>query len=327
MPDMAACLHALGGWTSATDLASTFPEFGSVPAFARLLREMRSSGLVEEEGSAGDWPWHPWSPEAAFFHFGTRGGDYPDDPRLYDAALRRKARANPPPPPTKSVRGSRLNLPPAQTLGDLSSALTERRTWRHFDQRAVPVAELSTLLQLTWGVQKWGTVTGQGRVPLKTSPSGGARHSIEAHVLALNVEGLKSGAYHYDAATHQLVDLRQRMTGAILTKLLVNQFYYAGAGAAIVMSAVFARAMWRYPFSRAYRTVLTEAGHLGQTFCLAATALGLAPFSVMAFDERKTERLIRIDGINESALYVVGVGTRSRRHAKQPGRLSSGEQP
>lgn len=327
LPDMVACLHALDDWMSARDLSAALPEFGSVAAFSALLREMRSSGLVEEEGRTREWPWRTWSPEAAFFHFGTRGGAYPDDPRSYDVALRRKARTDPPPPATKSVRGRRLRLPMPQKLGDLSSALKDRRTWRHFGPGPVPLAELSTLLQLTWGVQKWGGVKGQGRVALKTSPSGGARHSIEAYVLALNVEGLKPGVYHYDAATHQLVDLRQRVSGALLSKLLVNQYYYAEAGAAVVMSAVFARAMWRYPFSRAYRTVLTEAGHLGQTFCLAATALGLAPFTVMAFDEHQTERMIRIDGVNESALYVVGVGTRSSRHVKQPGRLPAGEPP
>lgn len=324
---MVACLHALDDWTSARDLAAKLPEFGSAASFSRLLREMRSTGLVEREDTAREWPWEPWSPEAAFFHFGTRGGVYPENPRAYDVELRRKARTDPPPPPTKRVRGRRVRLSAPQTLGDLSSALKERRTWRHFGRAPVPLAELSTLLQLTWGVQKWALVKGQGRVPLKTSPSGGARHAIEAYVLALNVEGLRAGVYHYDAATHELVDLRRRVTRAMLTKLLVNQFYYAGTGAAIVMSAVFARAMWRYPFSRAFRTVLTEAGHLGQTFCLTATALGLAPFSVMAFQEAEVERLIRIDGVNESALYVVGVGTRSPRHAQQPGRIATGGNP
>ena len=187
--------------------------------------------------------------------------------------------------------------------------------------------DLSTLLQMTWGVQKWGVIKGQGRVPLKTSPSGGARHSIEAYVLARNIEGLRAGLYHYDAVTHELVDLRRRVSSAVLTRLLAKQFYYGSTGAAIVMSAVFARAMWRYPYSKSFRSVLTEAGHLAQTFCVSATALALAPFCTMAFHENEMDRFIRVDGINESALYVVGVGTRSRRHANQPGRLATGENP
>ena len=44
-----------------------------------------------------------------------------------------------------------------------------------------------------------------GRMPLKTSPSGGARHSIEAYVVVRRVAGVPAGVYHYDAAAHALV--------------------------------------------------------------------------------------------------------------------------
>ncbi len=55
------------------------------------------------------------------------------------------------------------------------------------------------------------------------------------------------------------------------------------------MTAVLARVTWRYRFSRAYRVILLEAGHFGQTFCLVATWLGLAPFCTAAFDDEKIE--------------------------------------
>lgn len=321
------CLGLLTTWSSAEDLRARARDMGSPSIVSRLLSRMWNLGLLEKEGASHPWPWEKWSPEAAFFHFGTRGGKYPDDARDYDVQLRRKAREDPPPPPTKSIRGRRVRLSPPREMGSLSDALLTRRTWRHFGSAPVPLDDLATLLRMTWGVQKWGDVTGQGRVPLKTSPSGGARHSIEAYVLARNVAGLRAGAYHYDAARHELVDLRRRISSAVLTRLLAKQFYYASTGAAIVMSAVFARAMWRYPYSKSFRSVLTEAGHLAQTFCVSATALGLAPFCTMAFHENEMDRFIRVDGINESALYVVGVGTRSPRHAGQPGRLSTGENP
>ena len=74
------------------------------------------------------------------------------------------------------------------------------------------------------------------------------------------------------------------------------------------MCPVFARTMWRYGHGRAYRTVLIHAGHLGQTFCLVATALGLAPFTTMAFSESKLEALLGLDGVLECPIYVAGVG-------------------
>jgi len=46
------------------------------------------------------------------------------------------------------------------------------------------MSDLGTLLGLTWGVQRWLKAPGIGRYPLKTSPSSGAPHPIEAYVLA-----------------------------------------------------------------------------------------------------------------------------------------------
>ena len=325
--EVADCLGALDTWTTADAFARRFGARGITKPFERLLRSLAANGLVETGPEHKEWPWQTWSPEASFFFFGTRGGAYPADPRRYDATLRRKAKHDPPPDPIKSIAGPRVPLPQPQELGSLSTALRERRTWRHFGDEAVALVDLSTLLQLTWGIQKWGVVKGQGRIPLKTSPSGGARHAIEAYVLARNVAGLPASAYHYDAGAHALVRLGGRITSAVITRLLVNQFYYGKAAALVVMCAVFPRAMWRYPFNRALRTVFAEAGHLGQTFCLAATSLRLAPFTVMAFDEAQAERLTRVDGVSECPLYVVGVGARSPRHAAQPGRITRGDHP
>jgi hypothetical protein len=39
---------------------------------------------------------------------------------------------------------------------------------------------------------------------LKTSPSGGARHPIEAYVLVRRVTGIRPGVYHYSVKRHAL---------------------------------------------------------------------------------------------------------------------------
>ena len=76
------------------------------------------------------------------------------------------------------------------------------------------------------------------------------------------------------------------------------------------MTAVFARQMWRYPYARAYRAVLLDAGHLCQTFCLLATARKLAPFCTMALADSVIERDLEIDGVQEAVIYAAGVGCR-----------------
>src|SRR4029077_18396672 len=87
-----------------------------------------------------------------------------------------------------------------------------------------------------------------------------------------------------------------------------DQSWFAGAAALFIMTAVFARTMWKYGRARAYRVVLLETGHLCQTFCLTATRLGLAPFCTAALRDSLIERDLGIDGISESVLYVAGVG-------------------
>jgi len=76
----------------------------------------------------------------------------------------------------------------------------------------------------------------------------------------------------------------------------------------VFFTAVFERQLWRYPYSRAYRAALIEAGHVCQTFLLAATSLGLAPYCVLGLADTLVEQDLGIDGIAESVLYCAGVG-------------------
>jgi SagB-type dehydrogenase family enzyme len=320
--DVLQVLDALGNWMSRRELDERLAAAGC-RLDQRQLDPLVRAGLVERPPGSPDWPWARWMPEAAFYHFGTRARNFLPDPREQDAQLRSRARQTPPPVPTKSVTGPRVDLPAPVSLGSFSQCLMSRRTWRNFSDTPVSIDHLATLLQLTWGVQRRGLVEGQGPVVLKTSPSGGARHPIEAYVVASRVQGLRAGAYHYDANTHQLVDLRRKVSPALIERLVAQQDYYRGAAALIVMTAVVGRSMWRYPRSRAYRSILLDAGHLGQTFCLTATALQLAPFSTMAFREAEVERFLRIDGISECAMFVVGVGSRDAAQADRPGRITA----
>jgi SagB-type dehydrogenase family enzyme len=82
----------------------------------------------------------------------------------------------------------------------------------------------------------------------------------------------------------------------------------ASASALVLFAAIFERQVWRYPYSRAYRAALVEVGHICQTFCLAATSLGLASFPIMGLADSVIERDLGIDGIGESVLYAAGVG-------------------
>ena len=93
-----------------------------------------------------------------------------------------------------------------------------------------------------------------------------------------------------------------------VVRYLPQQYWYGDAAALVLFAASFERQLSRYPYSRAYRAALVEAGHLCQTFCLTATWRGLAPFCSIALADSTIERDLGLDGIRESVLYAAGVG-------------------
>ncbi len=285
-------------------------------AIARAITRLIRSSLLQRAGQAPSPreramdAWHEWNPSAGFFHQATRDVAFLDMARQV-RSLRRRARAAPIPPPIKRYPGAPIvALTRDVPAGEYADVLLGRRTWRRFGASAVSLDRLGTLLGLTAGIQAWAVSAAEGRVALKTSPSGGARHAIELYLVARRVSGLPAGVYHYAADAHGLERLPGRATRRTIEAYLPNQWWYGAADAMVLFSSVFARELWRYPYPRAYRAVLIEAGHLCQTFCLTATWLGLAPFCSMALADTRIERDLGLDGVSESVLYAAGVGTR-----------------
>ncbi|HET6929127.1 MAG TPA: SagB family peptide dehydrogenase, partial [Candidatus Acidoferrum sp.] len=254
--------------------------------------------------------WSSWNPAAGFFHSSTKDTEYGPDPAAAIAELKRYAKQNPMPLPLKNYpRAPGMKLPAARTGGEYAVVLKARRTWRKFGAEPVRLEALAETLAMTFGIQGWVDVEGLGRAAMKSSPSGGSLHPIEAYVLARRVKGLKSGIYHYNAERHALEWLRRGIAGRAITRSLGNQWWFARGAFFVLMTAVFGRTQWKYDFPRAYRAILLEAGHLCQTFCLTATWLGLAPFCTMAQTDTRWEKWLGIDGVRESIIYVAGAGT------------------
>lgn len=315
-PEVVAILQSLGQWGSLSEVSKEHPRFDrkSLERVVAILerhsflhRSKRRAATATERALSG---WSAWLPSAGWFHLATKNVRYGIIEKT-ERLLREKAAVEPAPPAFKRYRGALLtSLPPPQQ-GELPRLLRERRTWRQFSNRPVDVASIATLLQLTWGVQRWTDFPGIAPgLPLKTSPSGGARHPIEVYLLARDVKGLASGLFHYAPDRHQLALISRGTARRQIHRYLPRQEWYSGASALFIMTAMFAREQWRYSTPRAYRAVLIEAGHLCQTFCLVATWLGLAPFCTLALADSLIEKDLGIDGVSESVMYVAGVGTR-----------------
>jgi SagB-type dehydrogenase family enzyme len=315
-----ALLHACRAPLPFAAIRDGFPGL-TTSTVRRVLGQMVRSGAIVRRVSPSSMPaatqpagrWGKWSPAATFFHFATKNVAWASGEALqeFEDTLRARAAIEPPPPAMKRIDGRvSVPLPRAVAEGEFRSVLLDRRTWRGFASVPVSLAALAELLDLTFGVRRWvGTDAGE-RLPLKTSPSAGGRHPIEAYVLAPNVQGLAKGLYHYAPDRHRLERLRRGATPGQIEGYLGGQWWYGSAGAVVLMTAVLPRVWWRYDMPRAYRSVLLDAGHVCQTFCLVATALQLAPFCTMALADSRIERDLGIDGVSEIVLYAAGVGVR-----------------
>ena len=315
----AVVTHALSvctDWTPVSELRRRLqPVVHGSPD--RLIRSMVERALLVRSDRPEDprvraaATWGPWNPAASFFHLTTKNVRGPRNRQARERLLRDKFdREGTPPAMKRYPRAAITPLPSPARGGEFRDVLLDRRTWRKFSDEPVHLSDIATLLQLTSGVQRVEKAVGLGSVHLKTSPSAGARQPLETYLLAVTVEGLAPGLYHYQPDTHALEAIRKGATAKTIARYVPDQPWYAPASALVMLTAVFARTQWRYPFARAYRSVLLEAGHVCQTFCLVATWLGLAPFCTGRFADTVVERDMKIDGITESFVYGAGVGRR-----------------
>jgi SagB-type dehydrogenase family enzyme len=318
--DPVACtiLSVFDDWIPAQALAECLP--GHDPdALRRAVNTLERATLLERRDrpqprAAALDAWKSWNPAAGFLHFTTRDLRYLE----HESDVRqigRKAKAAPPPPAVKRLPPSvpRVALPAPRVDGEFPGVLLARRTWRRFAPRAIAVEDLATVLSLTFRVQGWMDTGPQGLAPLTTSPSGGARHPLEAYVLVRQVAGLAPGLYHYEADRHLLARLRRGVSPQQIARYLPSQSWFGTAAVLVLITAVFQRTQWRYDSARAYRVVLAEAGHVCQTLLLTATWLGLAPFCTMALADSRIEADLGVDGVAEGILYAAGFGARPLR--------------
>jgi SagB-type dehydrogenase family enzyme len=293
------------------DIARALPNAGNV--IDRLLEQdilVLEGSEVEQKDALLNKTW-TWNHETRFFHYSSQHVAFAHDAAAQQYALEAKARSHPPPSPYKSYGGG-LPLPGAfdEPTDGLWETLRLRRTRREFGDEPLPLGTFARLLLWTWGRTEERRDPALGSYILKTSPSGGARHPIEVYPLVLRVADLEPGLYHYSVELHQLERIRAGADPQRAAELCCGQPWVSAASALFFMTAIIERSMWKYEHGHAYRVVLLDAGHLGQTFQLVCTRLGVAPFTTAATDDQTIERELGIDGVTEVMIYTAAVGPR-----------------
>jgi SagB-type dehydrogenase family enzyme len=92
-----------------------------------------------------------------------------------------------------------------------------------------------------------------------------------------------------------------------MARAALGQEIVADAQVTFIWSAVLARGKWKYR-ERAYRYIYIDAGHIGQNLYLAAEALGLGVCTIGAFFDDDANRIIDVDGTEETIIYMGCVG-------------------
>jgi SagB-type dehydrogenase family enzyme len=199
--------------------------------------------------------------------------------------------------------------PPSHGLSmPIGEAMRRRKSVRTYTGYPLSAHHISDLVFHGCGLVQQDAVR-------RIAPSAGGLFPLEIYPVVLNVDGIPRGVYHYDVLHHELERLPHSADLQILPRSVFVDGMMEGAGAVIVISAVFGRSKIKYG-ERGYRFVLLEAGHVAQNLVLAATGLSLGSCPIGGFVDDYINELIDVDGLDEAALYMVVVGS----VAAEPGR-------
>jgi SagB-type dehydrogenase family enzyme len=187
---------------------------------------------------------------------------------------------------------------------DLATAIGNRESRRVYRKEPLSLEEVSFLLWATQGVQ--GKVVG-GHAH-RTVPSAGCRHALETYLAVLNVEGVASGIYRYLPLSHQLLyEFSEEQLAGKMVDAVFGQPYPGNAALTFIWTAIPYRMEWRYGLA-AHRVIAIDAGHVCQNLYLACEAIGAGTCAIAAYDQDEMDRLLRVDGEEEFAVYLASVG-------------------
>ncbi len=191
---------------------------------------------------------------------------------------------------------------------NLKANILNRRSHRVFTDEALTLEEFSFLLWATQGVKEVIQREGRDYASLRTVPSAGARHPFETYLVVHNVENLKPGLYRYLGIEHKLAflgdikDQKKKMTEAAL-----DQQFAGKCAVVFIWSIIPYRSEWRYHVAT-HKSALLDAGHICQNLYLACEGIGAGTCAIAAYDQKKTDDLIGVDGVDEYSVYMSPVG-------------------
>ena len=205
------------------------------------------------------------------------------------------------PPQFKEYPDAETVALPEPDLADgltVEDAIVQRHSTRDYSGEPLSVEELSRVLFLT---------AGETRPGRRSHPSSGALYPIEVYAVVHNVDGVSPGIYHYGIRDHALERVRSGDYREAVVRQGLLQEFLGECNVVLFLTVIFQRMRFKYR-DRTYRYGLVEAGHLGQNAYLAAESMGLGACAVGAFLDDEMNAMLGVDGRNEAAVYMLGLG-------------------
>lgn len=199
-----------------------------------------------------------------------------------------------------------LPEPDLSEPADLWQCLARRRSERSTTEDPLSLVELAKIL---WAAQ--GITAKAGMYLLRTAPSAGALYPFETYLYVDKVEGVPQGIYHFDVAEFALETLQEGNFNHQITAASLGQPVVRRAAVVLIWTAMMLRCMVKYR-ERAVRYIGMDLGHVCQNVQLAATAMGLGSCPIGAFYDDDLNKLVDVDGEEETVLYMITVGKLGR---------------
>lgn len=204
------------------------------------------------------------------------------------------------PSPLATVK---LPEPDEGDAADVWQLFYTRRSVRDYEAgRALPLALLSSLL---WATQ--GITSKERSHYFRSTPSAGGLYPVETYLFARLVEGLEPGIYHFRPHMFDLEFIKRGRLARDLAAAALGQDLILDAQVTFIWTAIIGRAKWKYR-ERAYRYIYLDAGHVGQNLYLAGTSMGLGACAIGAFFDDQVNRIVGVDGVEETVIYMATVG-------------------
>lgn len=203
-----------------------------------------------------------------------------------------------------SKTNNTLKLPKPQKIKTtIYEALFNRRTTRVFSRKKITLKDLSTILfyasyltkQEKMNIDRKGLV-----IDILVHP--------KIYLEISNVDRLPNGIYFYDVNEHRLFKIRSGTYSKKIQRIAIGQKAAALAASNFIVASPFKQYMQKYQDKQAYRKLLIEASALGQRIILAAECLGIKSFLTPAMKDSEMDNLLKIDGFNEGATYLISCG-------------------